>query len=237
MLFLLKRVFCFLFMCTDALQELETMKSLMIFMTMLLIVAIVFIFITLGLLWTREKRSRNKVNICTKDRDSYFKKKLASLQVRKSKRTFYVLKLFTQYSPAYFYNNNTLGTNVEEKISFVYSVHVIFFLNAYARGSVMCVKQFFFSLHAIHNIILLCFVPLCTCFKLYRSETHTHRLHCCNLGIHTTIVPTYHENILVYTSYRINCIFMVYNFSNRLVNILPILIVFKSYNFYFTVIM
>lgn len=62
----------------DMLQELESLKSWMIFMTLLVAVALVLMSVTLAFIWSREWKIRNSKN---GGKDSYFKKKLAFLKV------------------------------------------------------------------------------------------------------------------------------------------------------------
>jgi len=62
-----------------ALQELDSLKTLIILMMFLVAVALVFISVTLAMIWSRERRLRKIKN---GDQDSFFKKKLASLQVK-----------------------------------------------------------------------------------------------------------------------------------------------------------
>jgi len=66
----------------DALHELDSLKSLIIFMTFLVAIALVFISVTLVFIWNRERRIRKIKN---GGQDSFFKKKLASLQYLKKK--------------------------------------------------------------------------------------------------------------------------------------------------------
>ncbi|XP_050524444.1 protein grindelwald [Daktulosphaira vitifoliae] len=66
----------------EALQELESLKTLIIFMTVLVAIALIFISITLAFIWNREKRIRK---IKSNGQDSFFKKKLASLQYLKKR--------------------------------------------------------------------------------------------------------------------------------------------------------
>ncbi|VVC41547.1 Hypothetical protein CINCED_3A020287 [Cinara cedri] len=89
--------------CQDALQELEGLKTLIICMTVLVAIAIVLIGITLALIWKRERRIRK---IKSNNQDSFFKKKLASLQYLKKKdRVITVSEVVTEKNEAT--NNGT----------------------------------------------------------------------------------------------------------------------------------
>ncbi|XP_050430487.1 protein grindelwald [Adelges cooleyi] len=66
----------------EALRELESLKNLIIFMTVMVAIALVFISVTLAFIWSREKRIRKIKN---GGQDSFFKKKLASLQYLKKR--------------------------------------------------------------------------------------------------------------------------------------------------------
>ncbi|XP_015363414.1 PREDICTED: protein grindelwald-like [Diuraphis noxia] len=63
----------------DVLQELETLKSLIIWLTLLVIVAVVLMSVMLAFVWKRERKIPKLKN---GGKDSYFKKKLAFLKFR-----------------------------------------------------------------------------------------------------------------------------------------------------------
>uniref|UniRef100_A0A2S2N773 Uncharacterized protein n=1 Tax=Schizaphis graminum TaxID=13262 RepID=A0A2S2N773_SCHGA len=62
----------------DVLQELESLKSLIIWLTLLVVVAIALMSIMLAFVWKRERKIPKLKN---GGKDSYFKKKLAFLKV------------------------------------------------------------------------------------------------------------------------------------------------------------
>jgi hypothetical protein len=64
--------------CADVLQELESLKSLIIWLTLLVVVAIALMSIMLAFVWKRERKIPKLKN---GGKDSYFKKKLAFLKV------------------------------------------------------------------------------------------------------------------------------------------------------------
>lgn len=63
----------------DALNELESLKLWIIFMAVLVFIALIFMSVTLAFIWSRERRIRKIKN---GGQDSFFKKKLAFLQVQ-----------------------------------------------------------------------------------------------------------------------------------------------------------
>jgi len=63
----------------DVLQELESLKSLIIWLTLLVVVAIALMSIMLAFVWKRERKIPKLKN---GGKDSYFKKKLAFLKFR-----------------------------------------------------------------------------------------------------------------------------------------------------------